>query len=280
MQAACPPIRSASAVRRRHAIRHAASHSIRQAACHSVCGSAVLLLSGLLIAVLPSTVAMAQSLPVTRPVASDPYAAPVNEAAQRFHLPAAWIRAVMRVESRNDRDAISPKGAMGVMQIMPATWSELRRRHALGADPFDPSDNILAGAAYLRELHDRYGSPGFLAAYNAGPGRYEQFLGGRPLPAETRAYVAALLPFIRGEDHGAKISSGAAARRPWTYAPLFVAPPERVSVTYPAVRNPHPVPQKLDRESEPATAISRAVSAMTPQSRDLFIAHTRFGEPQ
>jgi integrase len=56
---------------------------------------------------------------------------------------------------------------------------------------YDPHDNILAAAAYLRELHDRYGAPGFLAAYNAGPVRYEEHLTtGRPLPAETRAYVA------------------------------------------------------------------------------------------
>jgi soluble lytic murein transglycosylase-like protein len=76
---------------------------------------------------------------------------------------------------------------MGLMQIMPETWATLRLRYGLGADPFDPHDNILAGAAYLRELHDRYGSPGFLAAYNAGPARYEDHLAtGQPLPAETR----------------------------------------------------------------------------------------------
>ena len=75
-------------------------------------------------------------------------------------------------------------------QVRPAT-------DGLGADPFDPHDNILAGAAYLRELHDRYGSPGFLAAYNAGPARYEDHLAtGQPLPAETRAYVALLAPLI------------------------------------------------------------------------------------
>ena len=75
----------------------------------------------------------------------------------------------MRVESLGDPLALSPKGAMGLMQIMPDTWSELRSRYGLGADPYDPHDNIIAGAAYLRELHDRYGERGFLAAYNAGP---------------------------------------------------------------------------------------------------------------
>ena len=86
---------------------------------------------------------------------------------------------------------------MGLMQIMPETWTELRARYGLGADPYDVRDNILAGAAYIRELYDRYGSPGFLAAYNAGPGRYERHLAtGRPLPEETQAYVATLAPMI------------------------------------------------------------------------------------
>ena len=85
------------------------------------------------------------------------------------------------------------------MQIMPDTWAGLRLRYRLGRNPSDPHDNILAGAAYLREMHDRFGAAGFLAAYNAGPGRYAEYLAaGRPLPAETRAYVAALAPLIGG----------------------------------------------------------------------------------
>ncbi len=123
----------------------------------------------------------------------------IAEAAQRFDLPEAWIRAVMRAESTGNSQAVSPKGAMGLMQIMPGTWAELRARHGLGYDPFDPRDNILAGAAYLREPHDRVGSPGFLAACNAGPGRYgEHLMTERPLPPETRRYVAALAPLIGG----------------------------------------------------------------------------------
>jgi soluble lytic murein transglycosylase-like protein len=83
------------------------------------------------------------------------------------------------------------------MQLMPATWAELRARLRLGADPFDVRDNVLAGAAYLREMLDRFGSPGFLAAYNAGPERYAAWLAGRAsLPRETRAYLAALAPQI------------------------------------------------------------------------------------
>jgi hypothetical protein len=130
----------------------------------------------------------------------DPIAAIIAEASQRFGIPASWIRAVMQVESFGDVRALSPKGAMGLMQIVPESWATLRSRYGLGSDPYDAHDNILAGAAYLRELLDRYGSPGFLAAYNAGPARYEDHLAtGRALPAETQAYVATLAPVISGE---------------------------------------------------------------------------------
>ncbi|GAA3673594.1 hypothetical protein GCM10022398_17830 [Acetobacter lovaniensis] len=93
---------------------------------------------------------------------TDPFAAQIAEAVRRFDVPTAWIRAVMRAESGGDTSAISSKGAVGLMQIMPTTWANLRVRYGLGSDPFDVHDNILAGAAYLREMHDRYGSPGFL----------------------------------------------------------------------------------------------------------------------
>jgi soluble lytic murein transglycosylase-like protein len=127
----------------------------------------------------------------------------------------------MRVESRGQVKAVSPKGAIGLMQIMPDTWTGLRLRYRLGRNPRDPRDNILAGAAYLREMLDRYGAAGFLAAYNAGPGRYAEYLGtGRPLPAETLAYVAALAPLIGGDpvNRGVVIAAGATA---WIRAPLF-----------------------------------------------------------
>ncbi|MBN9466290.1 lytic transglycosylase domain-containing protein [Brevundimonas sp.] len=115
----------------------------------------------------------------------------IEEASRRFGVPVEWIRAVMRQESAFDHRALSAAGAMGLMQVMPATYAELRRRHGLGPDPYDPRDNILAGVAYLRELHDQFGLEGMLAAYNAGPGRYVQHRdSGRPLPAETRDYVA------------------------------------------------------------------------------------------
>jgi len=117
----------------------------------------------------------------------------VEIAAARFGLPVELIEAVIAAESGGQTRAVSSAGAMGLMQLMPGTWANLRLRLGLGADPFDPADNILAGAAYLRQLRDRYGAPGYLAAYNAGPGRYEASLAGRPLPLETRGYVARIV---------------------------------------------------------------------------------------
>ena len=117
----------------------------------------------------------------------------VTEASLRFGIPERWIDAVMRVESAGDASAISRAGAMGLMQLMPRTYATLRARLGLGANPFDPHDNIIAGAAYLREMHDRYGTAGFLAAYNAGPARWEDHLaGGRPLPSQTIGYIVRL----------------------------------------------------------------------------------------
>jgi len=124
----------------------------------------------------------------------------IATASQRFELPQSWIRAVIRAESAFDPRATSHAGAMGLMQVMPDTYAELRARYGLGPDPYSPADNILAGAAYLRELYDRYGPTGFLAAYNAGPGRYREYLEtGRPLPRETRLYVARI---TAGLDRG------------------------------------------------------------------------------
>jgi hypothetical protein len=104
---------------------------------------------------------------------------------------------------------------------MPETWARLRRRYGLGADPCDPHDNITAGAAYLRELYDRYGAPGFLAAYNAGPARYEDHLTtGWPLPAETRAYVAEVGRLL-GVDTTDNTMRAAVVAHAWTESPLF-----------------------------------------------------------
>jgi hypothetical protein len=106
----------------------------------------------------------------------------------------------MQQESGGEQQATSPVGAMGLMQVMPATYEELRVRHRLGDDPYDPHNNVLAGTAYIREMYDRYGAPGFLAAYNAGPDRVDSYLAGRAvLPDETVNYLAAITPNL-GND--------------------------------------------------------------------------------
>lgn len=119
----------------------------------------------------------------------------IAEASARFGVPASWIERVMRAESGgmtmlDGRPITSPAGAMGLMQLMPATWAAMRATYGLGGNPYDPRDNILAGTSYLRAMYDRFGYPGLFGAYNAGPGRYAAYLTtGRPLPGETRAYL-------------------------------------------------------------------------------------------
>jgi hypothetical protein len=137
---------------------------------------------------------------------SDPWGPYIQEASTRFDLPPQWIRAVMRQESGgheylNGGLITSSAGAMGLMQVMPETYEEMRAQNNLGADPYNPHDNIMAGTAYLREMYDLYGSPGFLAAYNAGPRRLDDYLTRhRALPDETRHYVAAIGPNLGGEQ--------------------------------------------------------------------------------
>lgn len=149
----------------------------------------------------------ALALIAAAPAAADPVARwrPLIEAASaRCGVPAVWIAEVMRAESGgrtelNDRPIVSRAGAMGLMQLMPGTWAEMRDALGLGADPHMPRDNILAGACYLRRLHDRFGHPGLFAAYNAGPSRYAAHLAtGRRLPDETRAYHTSLAGSVAG----------------------------------------------------------------------------------
>ena len=136
--------------------------------------------------------------------AEDPWGPYIVEAAATYDVPERWIREVMRQESggrlyEDGQLITSGAGAMGLMQVMPDTYDGLRQRYALGDDPYDPHDNIMAGAAYIREMYDLYGAPAFLAAYNAGPKRLDDYLThNRPLPDETRHYVASIGPYIAG----------------------------------------------------------------------------------
>lgn len=139
-------------------------------------------------------------------VAADPidrWAAEIADASSRFAIPETWIRRVIKAESGGatllaGQPIVSRAGAMGLMQLMPGTWQDMRALLGLGSDPHDPADNILAGTAYLRLMYERFGYPGLFAAYNAGPARYSAYLSGRRgLPAETRAYVASVAQIKR-----------------------------------------------------------------------------------
>ena len=103
-------------------------------------------------------------------------------------------------EYRYGRPIVSGAGAMGLMQLMPATYADMQAQNSLGDDPFEPHDNIMAGTAYIRLMYDRYGAPAFLAAYNAGPQRLDDYLNtGRSLPNETVDYVASIAPNLGAE---------------------------------------------------------------------------------
>ena len=216
---------------------------------------------------------------VAATTSNEQIAAAIAEASARFDIPASWIRAVIAIESSGDVHAVSPKGAIGLMQVMPGTWAELRAHHHLGDDPHAVRDNILAGTAYLRQMLDAYGIDGFLAAYNAGPGRYEEYLNaGRPLPDETREYVARLMPAITAtQPDGIPVVIPAATT--WTAAPLFSSPsnarivlPERGMMNDPSTN----IAQQK-RATEDATDVAPQrpfvvdLSGIVPQSNDLFV---------
>ena len=190
--------------------------------------------------------------------ANDPWGPWIRDASRRFDVPEVWIREVMRQESGGRAGATSRVGAMGLMQVMPGTYRELARRYNLGPDPYHPYDNLQAGAAYVREMYQLYGNPAFLAAYNAGPRRLEDFLwGGRGLPDETRNYVARV---------GPRIASTAPARR----APREVYAAADIGTNIP--RGPRRMDGGTmmalnDQRSPPATVQVAQAAAPAPAAR-------------
>ena len=215
--------------------------------------------------------ASAQDVAAERALARHPYAVPVAEAARRFGIPDAWIWAVMHVESNGDSRAVSTAGALGLMQIMPATWASLRARYGLGADPFNVRDNILAGAAYLREMHDRYGNTAaMLAAYNAGPGRYDEHLSrDRPLPAETRAYLVKLAAITGGAGDDPVAVAPSPDPFAWRRAALFAVRTSTVSERSAGVDDDAVPTPPTHLATDRGTVTSAAV---TPPSPGLFVA--------
>lgn len=129
----------------------------------------------------------------------------IAAASARFAVPANWVRAVVQIESGGrtmsgeNRPITSQAGAMGLMQLMPGTYAQMRAQIGLGANPYNPHDNILAGAAYLRWLYQKYGYPAMFAAYNDGPGNLEERLTrGRFFPLETRNYISRIFTSLNG----------------------------------------------------------------------------------
>lgn len=195
--------------------------------------------------------------------ASNPFGAFIYEASQRFAIPVSWIDTVLDIESAGNVHARSPKGAIGLMQVMPATWAELRQRYDLGSDPFDPRDNILAGTACLRELLDRYGSPGVFAAYNAGPSRYEEHLAGGPLPIETQAYVAKLASLL-----GIELPpTWTAGRQSSAAATLFVTQSDLMEAR-------DRLPALMPSSGATTSILMRDVSQMVPKAAKVFVARS------
>ena len=252
--------------------RQPTSHSTASGPrCAARC-MALLLLSGLAITSLMPAITMAQDRDGVSPRSRDTHADHIAEASHRFGIPASWIAAVMHAESAGEVRAVSSAGAVGLMQLMPGTWAEHRARHDLGRDPYDPRDNILAGTAYLREMWDRYGDiAAMLAAYNAGPARYDEYRSkGRPLPAETRAYVASLAPALRGERPW---KNGSSIVRPfdWREAAIFVGRDDGASSVRPA---------SADRSSDDALSSVTATPQMivAAQPEELFVIRDAAGD--
>jgi len=150
--------------------------------------------------------------------ASDLYVTEIRNAAARHGVPESLVSAVIRVESGFNARAVSPKGARGLMQLMPGTASLLGVR-----DAFDPRENIEGGVRHLRGLLERYDLPIALAAYNAGEQAVANYRGIPPYP-ETRNYVARILSLLglgAAEASTAPIATPASATSPTAAVPAL-----------------------------------------------------------
>jgi soluble lytic murein transglycosylase-like protein len=151
----------------------------------------------------------------------DPHAL-IREAATRHGVPAALVKSIMAAESNFIADVVSPKGAIGLMQLMPETATEF------GADPTDPKQNVDAGVQYLHYLLGRYqkhrnGLTRVIAAYNAGPGMVDRYHGIPPF-RETRRYVARVLGFLRRFEQEAKAATPLGQRHAQRYEARLIGP--------------------------------------------------------
>ncbi|EFG85363.1 lytic transglycosylase domain-containing protein [Novacetimonas hansenii] len=194
--------------------------------------------------------------------ADDPWKPYIEEASNRFSVPQPWIRAVIQKESggheyMDGHPITSASGAMGLMQLMAPTYSDMQKRNHLGSDPYEPRNNILAGTAYIRTLYGLYGAPGFLAAYNAGIERLNDYLEeGRPLPSQTVRYLRIITP---------NLGNSVALSGPLA---IYAGPGQPVTRTPVALggRNQHAVLQYATLN--PPAPTSHAAPASTACARD------------
>jgi hypothetical protein len=197
---------------------------------------------------------------------SDPWGPYIGAASQRFDVPTSWIRNVMRVESGGHEYmgghlTVSAAGAMGLMQLEPETYREMAAQYGLGPDPFNPYNNIMAGTAYIHEMYSIFGSPGFLAAYNAGPGRLQEYVNDHvPLPQETQAYLAMIAPHITGDYPGGNSADEELAMNTSPVTGVGVSSSALPSA--PAPVSPAPVPSMVP----PAPVAASAPSPVLPPS--------------
>ena len=189
--------------------------------------AAIALCTAMVFAAAPSTRAAIAATTAIQPVGSaDRVDLAIAEASLRFGVPASWIRAVIRAESFGKPGAVSVKGAVGLMQVMPSTYAGLRSRLRLGSDPFDVHDNVLAGTAYLRLMFDRFGVAGMVGGYNAGPERWQAYLAGaQVLPSETVGYLSRLAPVLGFDGPAMPASPTSFPSRSPFEAPIFVGSP-------------------------------------------------------
>ncbi|MBP2229175.1 hypothetical protein J2847_002469 [Azospirillum agricola] len=192
----------------------------------------------------------------------------IREASERYDMPEKWIRAVMQRESNgrataaNGKPLTSSAGAIGLMQVMPGTYELMRWQYGLGPNPADPRDNILAGTAYLREMYDLFGAPGFLAAYNCGPACYAGHLAGKQkLPRETRQYIAALTPVLRGSAPREPSQSAGASAIEVAVVPNDAPKPTRTAGEVVVALAPPPAPVESRPEAAPVAVASAAAPA-------------------
>jgi hypothetical protein len=201
---------------------------------------------------------------------SDPWGPYIRAASQRFDVPTSWIRNVMRVESGGNEYmgghlTVSAAGAMGLMQLEPETYREVAAQYGLGPDPFNPYNNIMAGAAYIHEMYAIFGSPGFLAAYNAGPGRLDEYVNDHvPLPQETQAYLAMIAPHIAGDYPGGNSADEELAMNTPPQTGVGVSSSALPSAPAPVVNVPPPAPVVTSAPVSAPVAASVPVPAPAP----------------